>query len=613
MGASIAPTDRLFVPHRKRLMHAYVVNGDGQRELRIDYGLKEISFDEPHLFAFGERLVAEAAFTGHEAAAWGAGYDWDEIRPLLETLLDEGILLRGDRLAEPRPGGVVASRVPPSVCPVARTWSAAECEPITRELTGRATELGYLEAFVPVFRIAHPALDADGRQVGEANVYPPPLRLDQDTEWRVCQYPGSRYRDELPMNVTALKAMIKYWKPILLATLAVRAELQPRLAARSPWTIGELHVLSCAVLALPAFQLLQRGGRAPQPPIDPILSSLFRITDGIRMTTYDMLFSIEHTRRADEPLTAAALFEQAEHRGLLVSTTGVCAGPAHLIQEFLATAVDGVVPAGLAGLALPPGVLAVLGELPDAIDYALYGMQSWGVSDALWLAMSRAYEAVIGTLDAAAAPRPGEPEDGDRGAELAPLRDRLRADWAVLERLQITRAYDREVHWRAYQDGYERSRRASRTKVGPETLEQAVAPRADGPLHVATMYQLRAILRARFGGDALGARSIDCIADALVYYLRIEQAVLAHTAVIQDAINALLERARPRRPLTARDLIAYYTMNSGQRVFPYLFDSLEDVLGLHVACTAHSIKVADLRGETEPPPTSCASLQAGGQ
>jgi len=49
-----------------------------------------------------------------------------------------------------------------------------------------------------VYRIPHPALDGDDRQVGEANVWPPGLRLDRETEWRVCQYPGSRYRDVAP-------------------------------------------------------------------------------------------------------------------------------------------------------------------------------------------------------------------------------------------------------------------------------------------------------------------------------------------------------------------------------------------------------------------------------
>ena len=105
--------------------------------------------------------------------------------------------------------------------------------------------------------IAHPALDADGRQVGEGNVFPKTLRLDLDTEWRVCQYSGSRYRDEMPMNVTALKAMIKYWKPMMLTLGEVCAELRARLGLPvGRWTIGELHTMSCVVLALPAYLLM---------------------------------------------------------------------------------------------------------------------------------------------------------------------------------------------------------------------------------------------------------------------------------------------------------------------------------------------------------------------
>src|SRR5262245_11254230 len=168
----IETTERLFIPYRKRLSHSYVVNEEGNRELRIDYGLKAITFDDARLFAFGEGLLAEVSFTGQSAMAWGDGYAWDEIRPLLESLLDEGILRRGAGGDEPRDGGLVSSPLPPSVCPVPRFWSHAECEAITRDLARRAVELGHLEAVVPIFRVAHPALDADGRQVGEANVFP---------------------------------------------------------------------------------------------------------------------------------------------------------------------------------------------------------------------------------------------------------------------------------------------------------------------------------------------------------------------------------------------------------------------------------------------------------
>jgi hypothetical protein len=66
-------------------------------------------------------------------------------------------------------------------------------------------ELAYLELVIPIFRVAHIAIDEDGRQVGEANFFPKPLRLDIPTEWRTCHYPGTRYQSQ-PMNVTALKS-----------------------------------------------------------------------------------------------------------------------------------------------------------------------------------------------------------------------------------------------------------------------------------------------------------------------------------------------------------------------------------------------------------------------
>ena len=175
--------------------------------------------------------LSSHASPGRRATTWGPGYDWEEIRPLLESLLEEGIIKRGDGVGDQRNSAVAASLLPPSVCPLPRSWSLAECESITLDLANRAVEIGYIEAVVPVFRVAHPALDADGRQVGEANVYPPRLRLDRETEWRVCPYSGSRYRDDLPMNVTGLKAMTKHWKPIMATILEVRAEL--RAAARA--------------------------------------------------------------------------------------------------------------------------------------------------------------------------------------------------------------------------------------------------------------------------------------------------------------------------------------------------------------------------------------------
>src|SRR2546430_15449011 len=91
---AIASTDRLHVPHRKRMTLAYMTSESGGRELQIYYGTKEVCFDEEHLFAWGEQLVREASFVAEQATAWGTGYRWDEIQPLLEALLAEGILER---------------------------------------------------------------------------------------------------------------------------------------------------------------------------------------------------------------------------------------------------------------------------------------------------------------------------------------------------------------------------------------------------------------------------------------------------------------------------------------------------------------------------------------
>src|ERR1044071_306122 len=58
--AVVRPTDRLRVPHPKRMSHAYVTTEAGVRELCLYYGDKEVSFDEERLFPFGEQQIGRA-------------------------------------------------------------------------------------------------------------------------------------------------------------------------------------------------------------------------------------------------------------------------------------------------------------------------------------------------------------------------------------------------------------------------------------------------------------------------------------------------------------------------------------------------------------------------
>jgi hypothetical protein len=180
-------------------------------------------------------------------------------------------------------------------------------------------------------------------------------------------------------------------------------------------------------------------------------------------------------------------------------------------------------------------------------------------------------------------------------AHHATLRERLRKEWHVLERMQITLDYDQEVHFKAYQDMYERAWRGLRAPVGPATLAEAVAPRAAGPEHAAVADQLRNLLGDRLSlGDGTAA-AVDRIVDALVRYVRAEQAILASTLVLHDTINARLERPRPSRALVVEDFRVNYGLSSGAGAFPYIFELLERELGIRVACTASSVSVTDRR------------------
>jgi hypothetical protein len=583
------------VPYRKRMSHAYVTTPEGDREFCIYYGIKEISFDEVHLFAFGERLTQEAAFVAESATTWGPGYAWSELQPILQTLVNEGLLQRADdHDPSQRLGGPVSSPLPPAASSAYRMWSPATCRELFLELTGRPVEFGYLESVIPAYRLAHPALDDDGRQVGEANVFPGALRLDRSTEWRTCQYPGSRFRDERPMNVTALKAMIKHWKAMMATMRTIKAAAQPRLPrSRDGWTIGDLHSFSRVVLSLPAYLLLRRGGARPQPALHPVLSSLFRITDGIRMVTHDMLFlSAERTWLPQELVTAADLYGFAERNGMFFSQVGVCAGPKALMDEFFSVvfAPGGAALAAHGDEELAPQVRELLEDLPAALDYGFLGLQIWAVSRSTWVEASRLH-AALRELCA------GPLSDGDDASEAgAKLRARLDAGWSELTREHLAVAAERDVHDVVYADAYEQPGRALRTPETEQTLAERLAAVpapsiASSRLHERLAYAL--IGGAHDDASPRAAAARRC-AQLISTFLAYAHTTLYATAALQRRLNELLERAQPATALDLRDLRALFLLNPAPiSDFPFLLDDLEQIFGLRIEVTSTSVTVED--------------------
>jgi hypothetical protein len=583
--AALGPLDALMLPMHKRVVTQYATNDEGMTELRLYYGDKEISFDDEALFAFGENLARQERFIAGTAANWGAGYEWSRISALLEQLLEEGVLQRaddGDHDGFVAQGGECPSPLPAAVASAPRSW--LDTETITEQLAGLALEPGYLELVIPIFRIAHIALDADGRQVGEANVFPKTLRLDVATKWRTCIYPGTRFQADRPMNVTALKSMRAHWPQMMAMLLRIRqAYLERFPAARAGWTVGHLERLATTVLALPTYLLMRADQRIDNGQLHPALSSLFRVTDGLRMTMHQMLFVPigEPAVPPDTPMTSAEIFAYAERNYSFYSDHGVCAGPQAMIEDFLAVLVDGKTAADAVTFDAP--IQHALDALDAAMDYGLLGLQVHAVAFSLWPAMARAYERMAAIAETWA----------ELGApQVIALRGRLRAH---IESMQSATYLGTE------------ERRAHRDLVYADMFAQCAAglgaPQPDLPLpglltasqaapDSALAEQLRSALAGRLGANASGAAHLQQLAACLEYYFQQEQAIVRVACKVQRNVNGLLGRTPPQRPFLAAQMDIHNRLQGKDaRRLPYLGDELEEALGIRVRVSQDAIEL----------------------
>ncbi|MGH8488593.1 MAG: hypothetical protein ACREXS_06965 [Gammaproteobacteria bacterium] len=603
-GMVLDARDELVFPKHKRVVTQYATDASGVSELHLHYGDKEIVFDEPALFPFGESLTKQERFVAGSATEWDSSYDWPRVRALLEQLLEEGILKRAQHHEQESnaPRGACPSPLPAAPSTVARTWF--DCEAIMRELTGRPLELGYLELVVPIYRVAHMSLDAEGRQVGEANVFPEHLRLAVPTEWRACPHAGSRYQDPQPMNVTALKSMRKYWSQMMVALAHIRETYIGRFPrARHGWTVGDLQRLSALVLTLPAYLLMRSEQRVENGDVHPVLSSMFRVTDGVRMVMHQMLYSslYEPTLAPEAPMTSAEIYAYAERNYLFHSAYGVCAGPKPMIEQFLSVLVDGEPSEDAASVVLESPVQAALDDLDAAFDYCLYGLQAYAVVFSLWPAMGKAYEQLLTIVEA---------WSGDGSPMVTGLREVLQssvqylqtstrlnaAEWSVNRDRGYADRYALKLQ-RVYGDMYAQCADG----LGPErsgaTLATAIAP-VWLAQHAEATEHLRTLLGQRCGLTVSGDE-IERLVAVLMDYFRQEQAIVRAASEIQRRIARLLGRSAPRRPLAAPDLHLYYQLQDVARRQPYLVADLEEALGLHIVVSSETIEIA-ARGYGHP-------------
>lgn len=374
----LQPSEVLCIPKRRRLTHSRIKNEEGQEILHLFYGEVELIFDEPDVAPLGEKLMEVEQFRAEEAMAWSnaAPHDWEKVRDLLQALIDQQVLRRISESPAARSAEGFPARLglaPEGSEP--RTFSSHDdrCPALTEEAFGRAFDLSNLEVLIPVYRIAHPAMDTDGRQVGENNVTPRPLFLDLPTQRRVCNFAGSRYQHDLPMNLTAMKHMAKRWPELLSLTEQFRMALLARMPPRSPSSLsaGEVHFLAVCQLAAVGYVMVRGVDPVPNGQLDGGLAAMFRLIDGVRLVTTEVLRTTAAAHGCDRPLDAQGIADYADRYAVYRGTHGVCAGPPALIDEYLRV-VLGEAPAPIQA---EPTIATRLGDLEAAIDYGLLGQR----------------------------------------------------------------------------------------------------------------------------------------------------------------------------------------------------------------------------------------------
>ncbi len=585
--------DELLFPMSKGAFSQYWEDDETPRELRVYFRDKEIAFDDPAFYSFGETLIKQSRFRAGDALQWGE-YEWPKVRQMLEDLIEAEVLQYADEVTDV-PAALRHEERETLLMPArmddGKTWD--DCEEIMTLISGRPLELGYLEIAIPIFRIAHMYIDTDNRQVGEANVFPPAMRLDRPTLWRTCTYSGTRYQPDLPMNVTALRIMRNQWRHMMVIVRKVSDEYRRRFPEvdQRGWTVGDIERMTVCVLAMPTYQVMRVENRVENGKLHPALSSAFRLTDGLRMLMHHMLFVPfgEPTRSGITPMTGFEAHQYAERNYSFHTAQGVCAGPPSMVDDFLAVILDREDPKGGWPDEIDPEVQAAIDEVDKAVDYGLMGLQIFGSVFSLFPTSTAGHaqlREIVTNWTKSDSPT------------LADLRRRCNKIHEITQDVGWLKsdAY-RKSRLIAYNDMYQKCG-FGLTGTWPEpSLEDRYEnlPR----LPEETMAQLKALFARQLHDLPDGDELFEILADWIGRFISFVQVASRTSLEVQGRINALLGREKPKRTFEGRDLSKYIgldkTVDSKHEVqeVPFLIDDIGRFLGVTIDVTVDEVTITE--------------------
>lgn len=382
------------------------------------------------------------------------------------------------------------------------------------------------------------------------------------------------------MNVTALRSMSTYWPQMMGALRLIRsAYLERYPATQDNWTVGSIEALASLVLAVPTFQLMRHHHPVRNGDLHPALASMFRVTDGLRMVTHQMIFVPvgEPTLPPHTPMTVKALYEYSERNYAFSSAHGVCAGPKVMIEEFLNVLINGQPFDGLDNLILEPDVQAALDDLPKAMDYGLLGLQAHVVSFSIWPAMTRCYVQLH---------QIASHWDANRPAHMLAWQQRLQAQFEVLNS-QTHHGSEamRSNREQAYADIYQHCAIGLNPNC-TEDLLGLLAPKLNDQNQSFKSNLLR-ILSEFCDQDIHEAQALtNCLMDFLLK----GQAIIKLAESIQQRINALLERPDSEQAFELNQIDIHNLLQGVEnRKLEFLLNEIKIILNIDIHVTADLI------------------------
>jgi hypothetical protein len=199
--------------------------------------------------------------------------------------------------------------------------------------------------------------DVDGRPLGELNT-PEGSRRGSEFLVRECPFPGTRFGKL--MNVTGLSEITHNWGSITSDLAVLRKSYLAQLGA-TELTVGDLWALSQTIAVVPNYLL--RSKRITQK-VPRRIAALFKSITGITMTAKRLL---ERNVAPDAIVGGDEFVKFTDENRVFNISDRTCAGPPHLVDEFMAI---------LGGKQVEPFEPTLASVIGDPDRFVRYGISS---------------------------------------------------------------------------------------------------------------------------------------------------------------------------------------------------------------------------------------------